>query len=98
LWYQVLGSGSCVSAAVTGEDFEAVLALYEGGDCDSITCLAQTDNNRGLLSWWAESGTVYKILVTGAYGAQAGDFLLAIAVSNVHVLLLYDVRCIIHRL
>jgi hypothetical protein len=97
LWYELIGDGSCVSASVVGEDFRAILSLYdggEGGDCDSIICLAQTDNynsNGGLLSWWSESGTVYKIIVTGVYGT-GGDFLLAIAVSKLHILL-YDVRC-----
>jgi hypothetical protein len=91
LWYELIGDGSCVSASVVGEDFEAILALYdggEGGDCDSIICMAQTGNynsNGALLSWWGESGTVYKILVTGVYGS-GGDFLLAIAVSKVLVL------------
>jgi hypothetical protein len=92
LWYDLIGDGSCVSASVVGEDFEAVLALYEGGDCDNINCVAQMGNyysdNRGLLSWRAESGTVYKLVVAGAYGAQAGDFLLAIAVSKVRFLLI----------
>jgi hypothetical protein len=99
LWYELIGDGSCVSASVVSNDFEAVLALYEGGDCDSITCVAQTDNyylNRGLLSWRAESGTVYKMVVAGAYGAQAGDFFLAIAVSKDRVLLLDEVRVIVH--
>lgn len=98
LWYELIGDGSCVSASVVGENFEAVLALYEG-DCDSMNCLAQTDNsnsNRGLLSWGTESGTVYKILVAGAYGTQAGDFLLAIVVSKDHIFLLYDMRYIKH--
>jgi hypothetical protein len=101
LWYELIGDGSCVSASVVGEDFEAILALYdsgEGGVCDSIICMAQTgnyNNNGGLLSWWGESGTVYKILVTGVYRSGGGDFLLAIAVSKVHVLLLDCVTCVV---
>jgi hypothetical protein len=92
LWYELIGDGSCVSASVVGEDFEAILALYdggEGGDCDSIICMAQTgtyNRNGRLLSWWGESGTVYKILV-GGFGS-GGDFLFTIAVSKVHSLLL----------
>jgi hypothetical protein len=92
LWYELIGDGSCVSASVVGENFGAVLALYqgdEGSDCDSINCMAQTgyNSNGGLLSWRTESGAVYKILVAGAPGSQiGGDFLLAIAVSNLLVL------------
>jgi hypothetical protein len=98
LWYELIGDGSCVSASIVSGDFEAILALYdggEGGDCDSIICMAQTGNyngNGGLLSWWSESGTQYNIIVTGVYGS-GGDFLLAIAVSKLKILLNH-VRCI----
>jgi hypothetical protein len=96
LWYEFIGGGSCMSASVVGNDFDAILAVYEGDDCDRITCVAQTDNyyssSRGLLSWRAESGTVYKIVVAGAYGAQAGDFLLAIAVRKVSFSF-FRIRC-----
>jgi hypothetical protein len=81
LWYELIGDGSCLSASVAGEDFQAVLALYEGESCGSISCAAQTEyDDRGRLSWRSVNGATYRILVSGAYGGQAGDFLLAVAV------------------
>jgi hypothetical protein len=81
LWYEILGDGSCLSASVASEDFEAVLAVYEGESCGAISCAAQTEyDDRGRLSWRSVNGTTYRILVGGAYGSQAGDFLLAVAV------------------
>jgi hypothetical protein len=88
LWYEFIGDGSCVSAAVTGEDFDAVLALYEGDDCDGVICVAQSENNRytgNLLSLRTVSGTTYKVAVAGAYGASAGEYQLVIAVSGLYV-------------
>jgi hypothetical protein len=85
LWYELIGDGSCFSASVVGEDFEAVLALYEGESCEAISCAAQTEyDDRGRLSWRSVNGATYRILVGGAYGSQAGDFLLAVAVRSFH--------------
>lgn len=70
-----------MSASVAGEDFEAVLAIYEGANCASVSCSAQTEyDDRGRLSWRSRNGATYRMLVTGAYGAHAGNFLLAVAV------------------
>jgi hypothetical protein len=84
VWYEFLGTGSCVSAAITGE-FDASLALYslDEGDCDLLTCVAQSEyaGSRNLLSLRTVSGATYKVAVAGAYGASAGDYQLVIAVS-----------------
>jgi hypothetical protein len=84
VWYEFLGSGSCVSAAVTGE-FDASLAFYslEEGDCDLLTCVAQSEyaGSRNLLSLRTVIGTTYKVAVAGAYGSSAGDYQIVIAVS-----------------
>jgi hypothetical protein len=81
LWYEIIGDGSCFSASVAGEDFDAVLALYEGENCRTMSCAAQTEyDDKGRLSWRSVNGATYRILVGGTYGSQAGDFLLAVAV------------------
>jgi hypothetical protein len=85
VWYELIGDGSCVSASIVGEGFDAILSLYEGDNCGSLTCLAQSNigngsSGRGLLSWRTENGSTYKILVAGAYGLQAGDYVLGITV------------------
>jgi hypothetical protein len=83
LWYEVVGDGSCLSASVAAENFEAILGLYEGA-CDEISCLDQTGNGLGngrdLLFWRSVIGTTYKIVVGGAYGPYSGDFIFAITV------------------
>jgi hypothetical protein len=84
LWYEVVGDGSCLSASVAADNFDAVLGLYEGA-CGEISCLDQTEYgsgmSRGLLFWRSVIGTTYKIVVAGAYGPYSGDFILAITVS-----------------
>jgi hypothetical protein len=87
VWYELIGDGSCVSASVVGEGFDAILSLYEGDNCGSLTCLANSNSGyggtgKGLLSWRTENGTAYKILVAGAYGPQAGDYVLGITVRE----------------
>lgn len=85
LWYEVVGDGSCLSASVASETFEAVLGLYEGA-CGELSCLDQTvyglGSSRDLLFWRSEIGTSYKIVVGGAYGPYSGDFILAITVRS----------------
>jgi hypothetical protein len=85
VWYELIGDGSCVSASIVGEGFDAILSLYEGDNCGSLSCLAQSNSGYGgggLLSWRTETNTAYKILVAGAYGTQAGDFVLGITVRE----------------
>jgi hypothetical protein len=83
LWYEVVGDGSCLSASVAADNFEAVLGLYEGA-CGELTCLDQTgydfSSGRDLLFWRSVMGTTYKLVVGGAYGPYSGDFILAITV------------------
>jgi hypothetical protein len=91
VWYELIGDGSCVSASIAGEGFDAILALYEGDNCGSLSCLANSNSGSGgpgLLSWRTETGTAYKILVTGAYGDQAGNYVLGITVreEGLHVM------------
>jgi hypothetical protein len=87
VWYELIGDGSCVSASVVGEGFDAIFSLYEGDNCGSLTCLGHSNirnggSGTGFLSWRAENGSTYKLLVSGAYGPQAGDFVLGITVRE----------------
>jgi hypothetical protein len=87
VWYELVGDGSCVSASIVGEGFDAILSLFEGDNCGSLTCLAHSNigygsSGRGLLSWRTENGSTYKILVAGAYGPEAGDYVLGITVRE----------------
>jgi hypothetical protein len=92
VWYEFEGEGSCLSASVVGEGFQPALALYEGDDCDFISCSAQPSSGYGptssgygygggLLSWRSEIGTAYKLAVAGANsGLISGDYLLVVTV------------------
>jgi hypothetical protein len=74
VWYELEGDGSCLSASVVGEGegFEPLLALYDGDDCDLISCEGQSSygygygygGTRGLLSWRTQNGTAYVLAVT----------------------------------
>jgi hypothetical protein len=77
-----------LSASVVGDGFRPLLALYDGDDCDLITC-AQTssgygygfDGSRGLLSWRTQNAASYKLVVAGErYQSNSGDYVLAITV------------------
>jgi hypothetical protein len=77
VFYSIVGTGSCLTASIAGDEFEFVLALYEGEICDS--CLDQTDFNERGLSWRSDLGTRYTLAVAGRFGPQTGEFLLAVA-------------------
>lgn len=82
LWYSIIGDGSCLSASIAADNFEPLLGLYEG-NCDSISCIDQTQFNDRLLSWRSVNNTEYRIVVGGAFGSfNAGDFFFAVTVRR----------------
>jgi hypothetical protein len=89
VWYELEGDGSCLSVSVVGEGFQPLLALYDGDDCDLISCDAQTSygyeysGTRGLVSWRTQNGAAYKLVVAGKpYQSNSGDYVLAITVRT----------------
>jgi hypothetical protein len=89
VWYELEGDGSCMSASVVGDGFRPLLALYDGDDCDLITCEAQTssgygyglDGSKGLLSWRTQDAASYKLVVAGErYQSNSGDYILTVTV------------------
>jgi hypothetical protein len=91
VWYKLEGDGSCLSASVVGEGFRPLLALYDGDDCDLISCDAQSSygygngygggSSSGLLSWRTQNGAAYKLVVAGEpYQSNSGDYVLAVTV------------------
>jgi hypothetical protein len=89
VWYEIEGDGSCLTASVVGDGFRPLLALYDGDDCDLITCEAQTssgygygsDDSKGLLSWRTQNAASYKLVVAGErYQSNSGDYVLAVTV------------------
>jgi hypothetical protein len=82
VWYIVEGDGSCLSASTLGSNFDTVLAIYQGGGCQDLTCVTQSENEyNDEVSWKTETGEMYHILVGGSYG-NAGSYFLQIEVRN----------------
>lgn len=82
VWYVVEGDGSCLSASTLGSNFDTVLAIYQGGGCQDLTCVTQGENAyNDEVSWKTEIGEVYYILVGGSYG-NAGSYFLQIEVRD----------------
>lgn len=81
VWYELDGDGSCWSASVVGEGFDAGLVLFDGVACDRMLCANENYfGNSNVVTWQSEIGSTYKLMVGGLYGAQAGDYILAITV------------------
>jgi hypothetical protein len=80
MWYTVTGFGECVSASVVST-FSSVLAVY-AGDCESLECLKFTSYSDDVLTWRAENGTTYKLVLASSFGPESGDFLLTIASTD----------------
>jgi hypothetical protein len=81
VWYELEGDGSCLSASVVGESFETALVLFEGENCDRISCADENYfGSARVVTWQSEIGSTYKLLVGGLYTDESGDFILAITV------------------
>lgn len=83
-WYTLtLTSDAIVTALVTNQNFDAGLSLYSGSSCDDITCinssgyLQYTDR---VMTWAADAGTTYYLLVSGEVFDEAGTFDISIEV------------------
>jgi hypothetical protein len=84
VWYELDGDGSCLSASVVGEGFVAGLVLFEGDACDRIFCANENFfGNPNVVTWQSEIGLTYKLMVGGLYGAEAGEYILAITVRAI---------------
>jgi hypothetical protein len=67
-WYTVTGTGKYLVASTchSPSKFEARLAVYTGPQCDVLTCISADDDDCGngnQISWFAEEGTNYFLLV-----------------------------------
>lgn len=79
-WYSVIGTGRQITASLCGSGFDTKIRVYRDG-CETLTCVVGNDDFCGLQSqvtWCAEDGVEYLILVHGFSGA-AGDYTLDIS-------------------
>jgi hypothetical protein len=80
-WYQIDGNDMCLAARVTSM-FSFFLAVYEGSDCSSLSCVAQESYSDGRVEWIASAGTTYSIFVGGMSSYDKGDYTLSILVRT----------------
>jgi alpha-tubulin suppressor-like RCC1 family protein len=81
-WNWTAGSSGGVTISTEGSDFDTVLGVYTGIDLSALTQVA-TDDNGGseltsVISFDAEAGQTYQIVVDGAAVEDAGLILLSI--------------------
>jgi hypothetical protein len=81
IWYKMWGMGFVVQAdTCTGTNVDTQISVYKGS-CNSLECVGGNDNICGYqsaVSWNAESGVEYYILVHGGNGVSSGSFSLTI--------------------
>lgn len=75
-WYELEGSGSCLSASIVS-NFDSTLALYSG-DCDSLSCIEQSGSSDNVFTFLAKKGTVYKLAVATGYEFDTGNYVLTL--------------------
>lgn len=82
VWYHLVGTGAMVTATTCPDNsYDTKLNVYVG-DCGTITCVAGNDDVMGgvlcsVVTWAAQNGVSYYILVQG-YNGAVGDFDLAV--------------------
>ncbi len=89
VWYTVVGNGQTVTATTCGAaGFDSKISVFCGG-CGALTCITGNDDNcaagpSGLLStvsWCAQAGATYHILVHG-FGTAVGPFTLNVSANG----------------
>jgi hypothetical protein len=92
-YFKVMGNDQCIVASSERSNYNTFLAVYQGSQCDDRQCVVQDDDvvladgstlPHAMVSWWAEQGTSYYILLGGIEDSM-GDFRLNLTVCmNVH--------------
>ena len=81
IWYIVVGTGTPVEASTcTGTLIDTQVSVYQGS-CANLECVDGVDDvcgSQSALTWNAESGVNYYILVHGGRGVTSGSFSLTI--------------------
>lgn len=85
VWYRFNGTGDLVTVSTCNQaDFDTRLTIFEGPDCNSLSCLTGADDAAGCaafttsLQFSSTPGSIYYIYVHGFGGAQ-GNFDLTVS-------------------
>lgn len=82
VWYHLIGTGAMVTATTCPDNtYDTKINVYVG-NCGTITCVTGNDDIMGgvlcsVVTWVAQNGVSYYILVQG-YNGAVGDFDLAV--------------------
>ncbi len=83
VWYIIVNApGSEITASLCSDaSFDTRISVY-CGPCSDLACLAGDDDGcietgRSTVTWCAQAGSTYRILVHGAFG-EVGDFTLQV--------------------
>lgn len=81
VWYTLAGDGSSVTLSLCGSSYDTKLAVYAGA-CGDLGCVASNDDFCGTssqLTFVANAGNTYYILVSGFGSSSVGAFTMDIA-------------------
>jgi hypothetical protein len=78
VWYTVVGGGRFISASLCGDStsYDTQIYVFAGDSCKDMTCVNFNEDGCGIqsrISWDAEEGQLYFILVSG-FSTAVGDF------------------------
>jgi hypothetical protein len=68
VWYSFTGTGGSIMVALCNSSYDTQVAVFEGNDCGSLTCVGKNNNNctpQSRMTFPSQSGTVYWVLVYG---------------------------------
>jgi hypothetical protein len=81
-WFRISGSGQCLTAHVA-LTFGAIVALYKGEDCSSLSCVVQYAYSYGKVEWFARTGATYWIYIGGMSATDVGSYSLSVMVRSI---------------
>jgi hypothetical protein len=83
VWYTVVGEGKFISASLCGDStsYDTQIYVFIGDSCKDMTCVNFNEDGCGVqsrISWRAQEGQLYYILVSG-FSTAVGEFELIVS-------------------
>jgi hypothetical protein len=89
VWFRYTPPGTSSSSnnqlttfAVVESSFSTLMTLYTGS-CNGLTCVAPTEYATSELSFQAEAGQTYFVLLTGYFSGEVGTYSITVTVSSI---------------
>jgi hypothetical protein len=81
VWYSFTSTGGSIKLTLCNSSYDTQVAVYEGNDCGSLTCVGSNNNNcdsvQSRMTFPTQSGKVYWVLVYGRF-SDFGDYEMSI--------------------